>query len=183
MTSVFGFQPECGYAYRARLDGRHLALEHAPLIHRSIYSDLLYCPSPAAGHMYVPELFYLCLYDEVEQAGVRLGLSFCPVHVVVGQFRQQHYTLAVLAQGPHRQIVVVACASHWYNDVLNKRFKTPFYNGIWNRRQVSVDDRGSFPHDPEIVRDRPSWDPGWGRVRSGEAWKPNHFLRYVHPTR
>ena len=59
---------------------------------------------------------------------------------------------------------------------------TPFRDGIWNRRQVSVCDRVSFPHDPEIVGDRPSWDPGWGRVRSGEASKPSHFRRYVHPT-
>ena len=41
----------------------------------------------------------------------------------------------------------------------------------------------SFPHDPKIVGDRPSWDPGRGRVRSGEASKPNHFRRYVHSTR
>ena len=44
-------------------------------------------------------------------------------------------------------------------------------------------DRGSFPHDPATVGDMPSWDPGWGRVRSGKASKPNHFRRYVHPTR
>ena len=30
----------------------------------------------------------------------------------------------------------------------------PFRDGIWNRRQVSVGDRGSFPHDPETVGDR-----------------------------
>ena len=72
---------------------------------------------------------------------------------------------------------------HWCASVLNKRFFTPFRDGIWNHRQVSVCDRVSFPHDPEIVGDRPSWDPGWGRVRSGEASKPNHFRRYVHPTR
>ena len=72
---------------------------------------------------------------------------------------------------------------HWCASVLNKWFLTPFRDGIWNRRQVSVCDRVSFPHDPEIIGDRPSWDPGWGRVRSGEASKPNHFRRYVHPTR
>ena len=49
---------------------------------------------------------------------------------------------------------------HWYASVLNKRFLTPFRDGIWNRRQVSVCDRVSFPHDPEIVGDRPSWDTG-----------------------
>ena len=43
---------------------------------------------------------------------------------------------------------------HWCASVLNKRFKTPFRDGIWNCRQVSVGDRGSFPHDPETVGDR-----------------------------
>ena len=31
---------------------------------------------------------------------------------------------------------------------------TPFRDDIWNRRQVSVGDRGSFPHEPETVADR-----------------------------
>ena len=35
---------------------------------------------------------------------------------------------------------------HWYNDVLNKRFKTPFRDGIWNHRQVSVGDRAGPYH-------------------------------------
>ena len=43
---------------------------------------------------------------------------------------------------------------HWYVSVLNKRFLTPFRDGIWNRRQVSVGDRAPFPHDPETVGDR-----------------------------
>ena len=34
---------------------------------------------------------------------------------------------------------------HWYASVLNKRFLTPFRDGIWNRRQVSVGDRGVLP--------------------------------------
>ena len=94
----------------------------------------------------------------------------------------------------HRPVVAMLVASikigdhcyhglHWCTSVLNKWVLTPFRDDIWNRRQVSVCDRVSFAHDPEIVRDRPSWDPGWGRVRSGEASKPNHFRRYVHPTR
>jgi len=33
---------------------------------------------------------------------------------------------------------------------------TPFRDDILNRRRVSVYDRGSFPHDPETVRDRTS---------------------------
>ena len=32
----------------------------------------------------------------------------------------------------------------------------PFRDGIWNRRQLSVGDGGSFPHDPVTVRDMPS---------------------------
>ena len=46
--------------------------------------------------------------------------------------------------------------SHWYRDVLYKQFLTPFHDGVLNRRQVSVCDRGYFPHDPETVGDRPS---------------------------
>ena len=42
-------------------------------------------------------------------------------------------------------------SGHWCASVLNKQFLTPFRNGIWNHRQVSVGDRGSFPHDPETV--------------------------------
>ena len=30
--------------------------------------------------------------------------------------------------------------NHWYASVLYKQFKTPFHNGIWNRRLVSVGD-------------------------------------------
>ena len=30
---------------------------------------------------------------------------------------------------------------------------TPFREGIWHRRQVSVGDRVSFPHDPATVED------------------------------
>ena len=47
--------------------------------------------------------------------------------------------------------------NHWYASVLNKWFLTPFRDDIWNRRQVSVGDRGSFPHDPETIGDIPSW--------------------------
>ena len=55
------------------------------MIRRSIWSDLLYCPGLAAGHMYIPELLYLYLYGEVVWAGVRLELPFCPGHEVLGQ--------------------------------------------------------------------------------------------------
>ena len=39
---------------------------------------------------------------------------------------------------------------HWY--VLYKRFYTPFRDGIWNRRQVSVGDRGVLPTRPRNHR-------------------------------
>ena len=42
--------------------------------------------------------------------------------------------------------------THWYSDVLNKRFKIPFRDGIWNRRQVSVGDRGVLPTRPRNRR-------------------------------
>ena len=35
--------------------------------------------------------------------------------------------------------------SHWYIEVLYKWVLTPFRDGIWNRRQVSVGDRGVLP--------------------------------------
>ena len=84
--------------------------------------------------------------------------------------------------GKQQSFQKLSCV-HWYASVLNKLFLIPFRDNIWNRRQVSVCDRVSFPHDPEIVGDWPSWDPGWGRVWSGEASKPIPFRRYVHPTR
>ena len=55
----------------------------------------------------------------------------------------------------HDSYIMLYCM-HWCASVLNKRFLTPFRDGIWNHRQVTVCDRVSFPHDPEIVGDRPS---------------------------
>ena len=62
--------------------------------------------------MYIPELLYLYLYGEVVWAGVRLELSFCPGHEVVGQ---PHYVLMVQARGTHRQIrvAVYALGNFW----------------------------------------------------------------------
>ena len=81
---------------------------HALAIRRSIWYVLLYCPGPAEGHMYDPELFYLCLYGEVGRASVRLGLPLCPDHVVVGQ---THCALMAQAPMPRHRIKVVICAS------------------------------------------------------------------------
>ena len=41
---------------------------------------------------------------------------------------------------------------HWCASVLNKRFLTPFRDDIWNRRQVSVGDRGVLPTRPRNRR-------------------------------
>ena len=85
MESVYDFRPGCDYACHVRLGSRCRASEHAPATRRSIWSDLLYFPGPAAGHMYIPELLCLYLDGEVVWAGVRLELPFCPGHVVVGE--------------------------------------------------------------------------------------------------
>ena len=34
---------------------------------------------------------------------------------------------------------------HWYASMLNKLFLTPFRDGIQNRRQVSMGDKGALP--------------------------------------
>ena len=111
MTSVFGFWPKVGCAYRAKLDGRHLTLEHVPLIHRLMSSDRLYCPGPDVSRRCSPEPLPLCLDGEVVWDGVRHKQLLCLVHVVVDLVHQRDYILTVLAQGPRRQIVVAACAS------------------------------------------------------------------------
>ena len=87
MESVCGFRPGRGYVCHVRLDSRRHAPGDAPAIRSLIWSDLLYCPGLAAGHMYIPELLYLYLYGEVVWAGVRLELPLYPDHVVVGQPR------------------------------------------------------------------------------------------------
>ena len=103
MEFVCGFRLGRGYVSHVRLDCHRRASAHAPAIRRSIWSDLLYCPGPAAGRMYIPEQLCLYLYGEVVWAGVRLELLFSPGHEVVGQL---HYALMVRARGPHRQIGV-----------------------------------------------------------------------------
>ena len=95
MESVCGFQPRVGCVYRTRLDSPPLALEHAPAIRRLTWSDLPYFPGPIVGRMCIPELSFLCFYDEVVWAGVRLELPLCPAHMVVGQVCQRRYALAV----------------------------------------------------------------------------------------
>ena len=46
----------------------------------------------------------------------------------------------------------VIVVDHWCASVLYKRFLTPFCDGIWNRRQVSVGDRGVLPTWPRNRR-------------------------------
>ena len=94
MEFVCDFWPWRDYTCHVRLDSRGRASGHAPVIRRSIWSNLLYCPGLAASYMYIPELLYLYLYGEVVWAGVRLELPFCPGHEVVSQ---PHYMLMVRA--------------------------------------------------------------------------------------
>ena len=42
--------------------------------------------------------------------------------------------------------------THWCRDLLYKRFLTPFRDGVWNRCQVSVGDRGVLPTRPRNRR-------------------------------
>ena len=50
--------------------------------------------------------------------------------------------------------------------VLNKRFKSPFRDGIWNRRQVSVGDRGVLPTRPRNRRGYALLAHTLGKMRS-----------------
>ena len=95
MKSVCGFWPGHGCACRAKTDGHLLALGHAPLIHRLIWSDLLYYPGPVVGRKCIQQLLSLFLYGGVVQAGVQLELPLCPGHIVVGQVGQQCYVRAL----------------------------------------------------------------------------------------
>ena len=99
MRSVCGFRPGRGCAFHAGIGIRPLASGSALVIHRLIWSDLLYFPGPTVGHMYIPELLCLCFYSEVVRAGVWLELPLCPGHVVVGQPR---YVLTVRGPVPRR---------------------------------------------------------------------------------
>ena len=89
--------------------------------------------------------------------------------------------------------------SHWCTSVLNKRFLTPFRDGIWNRRQVSVGDRGVLPTRPRNRRGYALLAHTFGKMRScatGERSnteirtvelkntiiRRNYFRSQVHPT-
>ena len=61
---------------------------------------------------------------------------------------------------------MVAIPYHWYASVLNKRFLTPFRDGIWNRRQVSVGDRGVLPTRPRNRRGYALLAHTLGKMRS-----------------
>ena len=91
-----------------RLSGRRCALGRTPVIHRSICSDPLYCPSRTAGHVCIPELLCFYLFGEAVPAGVQAELPFYLGHAMVGQ---PHYTLVVPAPAPRHRIEVAICAS------------------------------------------------------------------------
>ena len=77
------------------------------VIRRLIWYILLYCPGPAEGSMYNPELFCICFYVAVGWAVVRPELPLYPDrrvafqppypgHVVVGP----HYAREICAPAP-----------------------------------------------------------------------------------
>ena len=71
--------------------------------------------------------------------------------------------------GHGRSLVIsnhVNLVFHWCASVLNKRFLTPFRDGIWNRRQVSVGDRGVFPTRPRNRRGYALLAHTLGKMRS-----------------
>ena len=88
---------------------------------------------------------------------------------------------------------------HWCASVLHKRFFTPFRDGIWNHRQVSVGDRGVLPTRPRNRRGYALLAHTLGKMRScatGERSnteictvelkntiiRRNCFRSQVHPT-
>ena len=69
---------------------------------------------------------------------------------------------------------------HWCTSVLNKRFKTPFRDGIWNRRQVSVGDRGVLPTRPRNRRGYALLAHTLGKMRScATGERSNTVIRIV----
>ena len=55
---------------------------------------------------------------------------------------------------------------HWYASVLYKRLLTPFRDGIWNHRQVSVGGRGILPTRPTNRRGYALLAQTLGKMRS-----------------
>ena len=88
---------------------------------------------------------------------------------------------------------------HWHASVLYKRFLTPFRDDIWNRRLVSVGDRGVHPTRPrkpsgicppgtharqnEVMCGRrvPKYGNTYSRAKNIIIWR-NCFQSQVHPT-
>ena len=60
---------------------------------------------------------------------------------------------------------------HRYASVLYKQFLTPFRNGIWNHRQVSVGDRGVLPTRPINHRGYAFLAHTFGKMRSRATGK------------
>ena len=58
------------------------------------------------------------------------------------------------------------CLLHWYASVLNKRFLTPFRDGIRYHRQLSVGDRGVLPTRPRNRRGYAVLAHTLGKMRS-----------------
>ena len=95
--SVCGYRPRRDWVCRVRIGSRHPESGSVLAIRRLIWCVLLYCPGPAEGRMYGPELFYLYFYEAVGRAIVRHELPFYPDRGVVGP---PHYHDHV-GVGPH----------------------------------------------------------------------------------
>src|SRR5215216_5768874 len=69
---------------------------------------------------------------------------------------------------------------HWYIEVLYKRFLTPFRDGIWNRRLVSVGDRRVLPTRPRNRRGYALLAHMLGKMSScATGERPNTEIRTV----
>ena len=81
---------------------------------------------------------------------------------------------------PNTMSTKVALPWHLYASVLYKRFLTPFRDGIWNRRQVSVGDRGALPTRPRNHRGYALLAHTLGKMRScATGERANTIIRTI----
>ena len=108
MEPVCSIRPGQVCACYIRLGGHRCTLGRTPAIRRSIWFVLLCFPNRTAGHVCIPKLLCLYLFNEAVPAGARAKLPFYLGHAVLGQ---PHYALVVLARAPPHRIEVAICAS------------------------------------------------------------------------
>ena len=98
MELVCGIRPGQVYACYIRHGGCRCTLGRTPAIRRSIWFVLLCFPNRTAGHVCIPKLLCLYLFNEAMPAGARAKLPFYLGHVVGDH---PHYALVVPAPVPH----------------------------------------------------------------------------------